>query len=180
MTYLTENPWPLALTFFACAIFFLWHALRTAQKQPKKFALACLILGLVPLIIDQLVETDREQVTTALNDLAAAVKNGDVEKTIGYLAGGDALGEATIARVKSEMGRITVSRLKIKDVRVTVGGDTANNEFRANGSLDYGQDMRGQPFATKWILKWNRVAGKWKVAGITRVDPVSGEALETL
>ena len=117
MTYLTENPLPLAVTFFLLAAFFAWNAMRTGNKRTWQIAGAFAVLGVIPIVIDQLVETDREQVTTNLQDLAEAVVAGDVRRTLNFFEGGENV------QIESQMKRVNVHEgLRIKQVKVDVDG----------------------------------------------------------
>jgi len=86
MTWLSENPWPLAGTCLILAMIFL-VALRITQ-QGKFLIRALAALGAAGLIL--LVEwfwvTDRERIANVIYDMADAVKTGDIARFEAHLA----------------------------------------------------------------------------------------------
>ena len=176
MTYLTENPWPLAIAFLLGAAFCAWNASRTQTGIAWKLCGVCLLLAVLPFVTDQLVETDREQVTEHLVELAEAVRSNNTSKVLGFVKGMDGDAHQT---VEEGMKRVNIRSLRIKDVRIDASSGEGTSDFRANGSVDVTGIVSDKHVATRWVLDWSRLGDEWKVTKITRLDPLKGEPMGT-
>lgn len=174
MTYLTETPWPISIAMFSIAVFFGWNAMRTSQKQAWRVAQICAGLAVVPLITDFLIETDREQVTASLTSLRNAVRQNDVQATIGFIKD-----EGLRTTVERQMRRIDVQSLRLKAIQIKADGTSAVSDFRANGSASLKGMSGGRHVATRWVLDWRKTGNEWKITGITQINPVTGEPQAT-
>lgn len=172
MTYLTENPWPITISLLVIAAFFAWNAMRTLQKKAWRVAQVCVGLALIPLAIDFLVETPREQVTSTLESLADAVRKNDAEKTLSFLGL-----EGVRQNVRAEMQRFEVQSLRLKTVRIKATETTATSDFRANGSVALTEAGGSRHVATRWVLEWTKEGDNWKIGRVRYVNPVTGEVI---
>lgn len=144
--------------------------MRTGNRKTWRIASALAVLGVVPIVIDQLVETDREQVTARLEGLAEAVVANDARRALSFFEGGEHLD------VENGMNRVHVHEgLRIKQVKVDVNDSSADCDFRANGMVDVQGIASNRHVATRWKLTWEKKSDDWKITRVTRLNPVTGE-----
>jgi hypothetical protein len=112
--------------------------------------------------------------------MAAAFEARDAQGLLSHISAREA---SLQALVSGAFKLIThVEGLHITDVSVDVlaAGSRARSHLRANGrftAAGYG-DIGHQP--TRWELTWQKEAGDWKLIKVTRLNPISGEAIESL
>ncbi len=180
MSYLTENPWPLAIVFFLAAGFFAWNAMRSGQKKIWRLAGVCAGLAVLPFVIDAIVETDNEQITESLEELAQGLIDNDVEKCLSFVAGAENASDAVRQAIEQGLQKIDVHDLRIKNVRIKSTGTEATCDFRANGTVDVRDVANNQHAATRWVLTWQKTGETWKVSQAKRLNPVTGDTIETM
>lgn len=180
MTYLTEDPWPLAIMFAVAAGFFAWNGLRTGLKKYHRTAGICIGLMLIPIVIDALVHTDPEQISESIDDLAQAVIDDDAEHAISFVDDADKLSNQTRQTIQRGLDMVDVrENLRIKAMQIRVSGDTATSDFRANGTVDVRDVTSGRHVASRWLLNWRKSDEGWKITKVTRLDPVNGDPMGT-
>jgi len=179
MTYLTENPWPLTIALLAIAAFLASNAMKTHQKKLWRVVHVCLALAAVPVLVDFLVETPREQVTGELESLADAVRQNDIQQTLSFVGAMNADNADVRNLIEQGMPRIDVQSLRLKTVRISAADSKATSDFRANGSVGLTRMGGSRHVATRWVLNWRKTGDDWKITAINRLDPISGDVINT-
>lgn len=180
MRYLTEDPWPLTVTLIVFTAFFAWNAARSGNKKVWQLAAVFIVLAIVPLVVDQLVETDREVITSSLHELADAVVDSDLTRALSFLEAGDMLSGSAREVVERGLDQIDVHEgLRIKGIVIKVDGTEATSDFRANGTVDVKNVASDQHAVSRWLLAWKKSGGDWKVTKITRLNPLTGDTMGT-
>ena len=178
MTYLTENPWPLALTFAFVALFLAFFAMRSGESKFWKIAAAFVALAVIPFVTDQLIQTDREVVMDELLRLRDTVVSGNATATLELVDGKDALPGSAAETIRQGMSIVKVHEgLRIKSVQVETNGTEATSDFRANGTVDVKGVASNRHAATRWRLKWVKRAAGWKIKVVERLNPLTGEVM---
>ncbi len=85
MTWLSENPWPLAGTFGVVALACLIALRITQQGKYLVWAGGALGLALLVIVIEQLWVTDAERVEAVVYDLGRAVRRSDADAVLAHL-----------------------------------------------------------------------------------------------
>jgi len=85
MTWLFEEPLYIVATGLLLAAGCGWFWLQTGKRMLLQISLGCLLLTAVSVIIEQVVETDREQVSQTLHELAAAVESNDLSAVLAFI-----------------------------------------------------------------------------------------------
>ncbi|WP_169977749.1 hypothetical protein [Tautonia rosea] len=126
MTWLSEDPWPLAGLFALLAVAFLIR-LRFSQ-QGKHLAWAAGALGLAGmlLVIEQLWVTDRERIEMAVYDMADAVKASDFERFESHLAPEfeKQVGMLTKALLRGTLANVEFEFVRIAQLQIQAGRAT--------------------------------------------------------
>lgn len=179
MTYLTENPWPLAILLAIVAMFFGWLALRSGQEKHRKIAIIIALLAVVPFITDQLITTDREAITRTLFELRDAVVSGNAQAALAFVDGGENIPGSTAEQVQRGMDLVNVhDDMRLKSIQVEASGGKATAEFRANGTIDVKNVATERYAPTRWRLTWVKRADDWKITVVERLDPLKGEVID--
>lgn len=126
LTWLSEDPWPLAGTFALIAVLLLIRA-RFSQ-QGKHLAWAGVALGLAGLVVlvEQLWVTDRERIEMAVYDMADAVKASDFERLESHLAPEfeQEVGTITRALLRGTLMNMEFEFVRIAQLEVQAGQAT--------------------------------------------------------
>jgi hypothetical protein len=85
VTWLSENPWPLAGTFGVVALVCLIALRITQQGKFLVWAGGALGLALLVIVIEQLWVTDAERVEAVVYDLGRAVRRSDADAVLAHL-----------------------------------------------------------------------------------------------
>ena len=178
--WFTELAWPpmviLSMLMVVCG--WMW-----SQRRRTSLLIATIISGAGiagTWLIDELVVTDREQVTASVLTLADDVRRLDLNSTLRFISPRE-----DDLKHQVELGFNLISEIEyltITDVSVDVFGEggRARSHFRANGRIHvkgHG-DIGHQP--TRWELTWQKEGSDWKVVDIERLNPITGETIATL
>lgn len=172
-----ETPWPGIILCGGVALLCL---LAYGSSQRRKFLTGVLIaVAVAPLFVlwDELVQTESEQIEAAIVTMADDFRHSNTDAVLVWFHPQDAKLQA-IVRTASELVTVT-SDVRITSVVVTLsdGEQQATSDFRANAEFD----VRGiggvgrQP--TRWLLTWRKFDGQWRIVGIERRNPLTGEPM---
>lgn len=173
--WFTEAAWPPIILCLALAA--IAAGLWNAQRKGWMLALAGVLVAACPVIwvVERQIVTPAEEIELAVHDLAAAVRDGDVDTTVSYLS---PQLPALQAAVRSAMAIADIGDdLRITDlsVRMTSADTRAISHFRANATIRAHAMQHEAHHPTRWELTWQRQEGNWKVVAIERLDPINGE-----
>lgn len=181
-TFLFEQPWLQAVIGGAAMLIVLagfWWALREGRSS-RGWAIATVAVALLigaGQFAQWAVVTDREQIRTQLDRVAAALEQGDVKSIL------DVTDEALIAqgRTRQQFERYldgTLSSMKIRTPNIhrleivfpsaTVAYVTVSGMATIESS-GYSGIVSGS-----WKMEFNRTGGVWK---IVTVEPVEGDRI---
>jgi hypothetical protein len=156
--------------------YFFWTQTRFKWILHLMAVLALLTIGLV--IIAQLVHTDKEQVVTTLDEIAAVVEANDVPGAMAYFAQ-DANTQAIRDRAEAEMPNYHFSRCrisKIKSFKVIEGEGLKKAEITLDVVAEvsapslYNSKMNGIREMTLMMQK--QPGGEWKLLDYSHRSPV--------
>lgn len=96
MTWLSEDPWPLGVTFGAVALGFL-IALKVSQQG--KYLVAAIVAGLLALgvvLVERAWVTDNERIEAVIQELGRAVVRSDADAALALMTPDVTLAQASI------------------------------------------------------------------------------------
>lgn len=135
MTWLSENPWPLAGTFAVLAVLCL-ILLKTSQQG--KYLLYAAILAVLSLsvgIIERIWVTDAERVEAVIYQLTDAVRRSDADATLGLLTADVSLTQTSLTiggRRQTALGKAVRGRLdggEANPARVVISNAVRDAKF---------------------------------------------------
>lgn len=172
-----ETPWPTVAVLLVVAVAFgvAWNANRRGW-----FAIAavlCLLLVPAVIVAERLIVTPAEQVEVRLFSLRDAVAADDSAAVLAFFSP-TAVQERAGVELAMRVGRMAPDT-RITDLTAsTSAADTlAETVFRANGTAEGKLVGASQHIATRWRLAWRREAGEWKIYGLNRLHPLTGERI---
>lgn len=175
--WFTENPWPpiFILGAAACVFVGIWWTQRRGAWLIG--ALACLVGSIVIYSVEKSIVTERERLEQHIVELTTAFRKGDQDKTLAFFSPQAPLLKTLV------LGAIKMVEvdddLAIKDVAVTVYNEAsqADTHFRANGTISVlSGNYRGHT-PSRWLLRWQKEAGEWKIVEVHRLDTLKDEEL---
>lgn len=196
MSWLSENPWPLAGTLGLLAIIFLIALKTTQQGRYLLWALMALGLCLAVILVERFWVTDRERIEAVVRDLGRAVKRSDADAVLAYMTpdvsliqrgetiSGPGVGRVVEEITGSEPGALNPSRaiirstvsstrfefLSISRLKAHAGQQTRMGQanFRVHAAGSYGSINFSTPASgTDWSLGFREVDGRWMIENIT-------------
>ena len=149
---------------------------RWVLRRGRRNALALLVpiaVGLGLLGLERAVQTDREKIIAATEEIASAVSAGNVADVLeDRLSRSDdfhaAVGPVPIERDDIiELARTRLRRAKVKEIRiqrpeVTTEGDRA--KMNVATIIFHGENLRD---ALIWDLTWVREDGRWRILKVS-------------
>lgn len=169
MTWLTENPLPIAVAGVLLAALAA-IAFSARRNLGSLVALAGVVAAtLLLLAVERLVVTDREQVETTLSDLMAAVEANDVPAALAFIdpAAADmrADAEALMPTVRVDKARATGVEVELHE---QANPPTATSRFRGillglHSRLGMQVAYVNQQVDVQWIKR----DGRWLADGYT-------------
>lgn len=174
----TESPWLLTVPLACLAVILASRAANRSSLRGAMLAGATAMLAGIPILIDWLVVTDREQVAANVEGVVRAFEAGDADRTLAYFDEA-AVGERAMATIALRL--VTVEDpLSLKDISVAPLDERAiEATFRVNGTvLVRGSSVGHQ--ATMWSTIWQKSGDQWRIARVQQRDPLTGEPLNQL
>lgn len=159
----------VALVFTEIAVAAVWWELRGRW--------AAVLLTVPPILaggvflVERAVVTDREQIVTASEAIAAAVESGELESILPHLhedfrarLGGRTLTRPMVeAALRSRLVRYEIRSVALHRLEVEIDGDRAR--MGVNTILRYGSEG-SQRYALIWDLRWKRVGERWLILDV--------------
>lgn len=174
MTWLVEEPVYIAILGIITIAFLVFAWMQTGYRWMMHATLAVVALTIGLLLLENLVETDKEQVEAELHRIARDVETNDLDKILPHVYSG---APETLAEARAEFPRYTVSDVNIKrnlEIEIIEGESPPKAEVsfsvtvhvrdRRSGGTDYGTIPR---FVRATLRK---EAGRWKVAAYRHED----------
>lgn len=176
MHWVTENPWPLVVLLCGAAVCAL-----ILMGQHRWLAGILLFAGAGGVWwADILVVTPAEEVEVALQRMLDAFIDEDLT-TIRSLISENSPDLVQTAEAGLDLVTLGPSfHLKNLQVETSGGGLTATASLRANGSAMLKRGSMQTHVATRWRTTWKREGGSWKLSGVIRLDPVTGQPVDPL
>jgi hypothetical protein len=169
MTWLTENPLPIAVAGVLLAAFAA-IAVSARRNLGSLVALAGVVaVTLLLLAMERLVVTDREHVEAALGDLMAAVEANDVPGALAWI---DPAAATMRADAQALMPSVKIGKARATSVEVELNEQanppTATSRFR--GLLQGLHPQSGTPinYVNQQVdVAWVKRNGRWLADGYT-------------
>jgi hypothetical protein len=181
--WFTETPWPPAIILLVAAV--LCGVAWNRNRKPLYFALAAVCLVAIPLVfvIEQAIVTPGEEVELQIAALREAVVADDLERTLSFFSKSAVLERTlvtsgmSIVRVNPDVHVTDVSVQTMAENTQAVSHLRANGTFVGRGAASIGGERH---FPTRWRVSWRKEAGEWKIYGLERLDPITGERIGIL
>lgn len=176
MSWITENPWPLIMILSGVAVVLL----ILGESRTRSFAAAFVLLSVGLYFLEAWIVTPAEHVEGRLESLL------DQFKTENLSAIGEHIDDGSPKlREVAEQGLKLVMLDKgfhLQDLKITVAGDgqSADAELRANGTMTVRQASTPYHASTRWKTRWLLRGDAWKLSGVERLNPVTGEEIGIL
>jgi len=176
--WVIEEPLPavLVLATAACGCLALWSSAR----KRALVVTAVLLIALCPavFVVDQLVVTDGERLVDSIYDLADAFRMRKLRETLSHFSPNAAKERSQITWAVNNVEVDPDLRLTDFQTKVFANGTRATSHFRANGTFHVmGFDGR---HPSRWLLTWQKEAGRWQIIQVERLNVVNGERIGTL
>jgi hypothetical protein len=175
--WFTETPWPPILIGSVLAVLLVaaWQATGRASHLIGVAALAVLSGGVY--LAERWIVTPAEEIEAAVYGLATSFQQRNLEACLDHISASAPLDRGLVA---GAMNLVEVEDdLRITDLSVDMKAENSRgiSHFRANATVSvkgFGNQGR-QP--TRWLLTWQREAGRWRVIRIQRLNTITGEPI---
>ena len=166
--FLLEDTIPLLIVVVLTVVVLgiVWSQYRTPRMR-SVFVVGT-VIGVLLLLLNRLVETDREAIELAVRRLGVAVEANDLAAIAAgiddaYAAEGFDK-ETLLPLIEISLGRIDVEAARLSKFEIEVAGDQAVVEFQAFCRLR----SRGfeQPVLSRWALDMTRSEDGWRTTAI--------------
>ncbi len=175
MTWILEEPIYILILGILTLAFLGFALMQTGYRGifHAMLGVAALTVGL--LILERMVETDKEQIESTLQTIARDVEANDLDAIYGHIYSG---APGILARAKREFPRYTFRHVKIKD-NVEVVFENDHQPRKAVVTFNVVVDVRQGAFHHPHVPRFVRVTllleeGHWRVAEYSHADPING------
>lgn len=189
--WFTETPWPptIGLCVVGVLLFLGWMSQRKVAFLVG--VVLCLALCGIVFVVEQQIVTERERVEQRLLDFAADFQRDSMQQGLANLLvrGQEPASLRYISATADGTRRMAESALnfvdlpepvRISDVRTTMSNNDSRavTQFRASATVRAGGHTDGVHQPTRWELTWQREREDWKILRATRLNFMTGEALQ--
>ena len=189
--WFTETPWPpiIGLCVVGVLLFLGWMSQRKAMFLAG--VALCLALCGIVFVVEQQIVTEREHVEQTLLDFAVAFQQDSMRQgLVNLVVPGPEPTSLSFISASAEMTRRMAEAalnyvdlpeaVRISDVRTTMSNNDSRavTQFRASATVRAGGNSDGVHYPTRWELTWQREKGDWKILRATRLNFMTGEALQ--
>lgn len=189
--WFTETPWPpiVGLCVVGVLLFLGWMSQRKTAFLVG--VVLCLALCGIVFVVEQQIVTERERVEQTLLDFAAAFQRDSMQQglvnlvipgqkpaSLSYIS---AAADGTQRMAEAALNFVDLPEpVRISDVRTTMSNNHSRAviQFRASATVRAGGYTDGIHQPTRWELTWHREKGDWKILRATRLNFLTGEALQ--
>ncbi len=189
--WFTETPWPpiIGLCVVGVLLFLGWMSQRKAMFLAG--VALCLALCGIVFVVEQQIVTERERVEQRLLDFAVAFQRDSMQQglvnllirgpepaSLSYIS---ASADGTRRMAEAALNYVDLPEaMRISDVRTTMSNNDSRavTQFRASATVRAGGNADGVHYPTRWELTWQREKGDWKILRVTRLNFMTGEALQ--
>lgn len=178
--WFTETPWPpiFILLVVCCFLVAAWQGSKRAIYLVWVVALLAACAGIY--FIEEVTVTESERVERNVHDLVHAFQRKDKQATINFFS--QQVPEYR-AILEKAMDIVDIKGdVDVKDVNVLVVSENtqAISHFRANATISIRGLLQDSHQPSRWELTWQKEAGEWKIVGVQRLNPVTGEKMGIL
>lgn len=170
MSYITDNPWPLLILLAGVAL----AAFLIGTPKGRTVGLISLVLACGLYFLEQTLISPGEEVEMEVATMLDNFKAQDIDAIAAQIcAPKDKL--VDIAKQGLDLVELSDS-FSLKSVQVTLDSETsATAMVRANGNVSLKKHGGGQHRVPNfWKTEWRQEGGAWKLAAVTRLNPVNG------
>lgn len=167
-----ESPWTLVFVaaMVAVGLFIAYTRQRRWQVLPGIFA--CVLAGAAAIAMDEVIETPREQVFQAIQDILDAFQNKQVDRLLGLIS--DQSPDLQ-ERAAGACEAVTVTNRRLTDVTIELLAQDARatTRFRVNANIQVPSMGINTREPTMWECRWQREGDGWKVFTVQQLDPIT-------
>jgi hypothetical protein len=176
MSWITENSWPLVLILGGIAAVLL----ILGESRMRTAALLCAAAAVGLHFLEIAIVTASEEVEMSLEEMLNGFKSADLQVIEDRIS---ATSPALKDTATKGLSLVSLSDdFHMKDVVITVESNqqAASVELRANGGMILKQSDTPVRAATRWNTRWVLETGRWKLAEVRRLNPVTGDEIGVL
>ena len=178
MTSLLTNPWPAVIGLgLTAAVLAVW-GVTGGRTKLLAAAAGCVLLAAAVFGTAFVIQTEAERVEATAADFVDALVVGDADAAVSFFTP-----DALLARGAIHAGLEMVdvhNDVRLTDWQTVVDGDEATCHFRANATFTLIGDGFETRHPTRWDTIWVKVGDDWRMAGVTRLNPINGEEMGML
>jgi len=169
ISLLFESPTTLfILAVLVCGTLLVMWRRTGSDGRRKAFVITSCVFALF-LVLQAVVETNREKIIHLIGDLAVAVERGDLDRIERAIDDEYRLNDVDRARVmpaiRAQLTQYTVERPRVFNFGVNVSGDKATAQFNASCDIRR-NDSYFANMPSQWKLQLVRRDGTWKIQSI--------------
>ena len=175
---LLENPFPAILIGGLITAILAGGWLRTGRNSLLVAMLVVIALTVAAVLIERFVETDREQITATLHEIARLVQQNDVDAAIDYAYSG---APHVRRQADTELRRYEFSLVDIKrNLTIEVDSGTDPPQARAEFNVVVVVTVRNKGLTDFNVPRFCEVTlykekdGRWRVGAYSHADPQRG------
>lgn len=168
-----ENPVGVYVVLGVAGVVLAGLWIKSRQSKYLKLLLIPAVLAGGTVLLDALVETDREALQRAAREIAADFQAGNIDVAVGYVAesytGFGDNRDALIARARSELKRLDIRTVNLTNFQVHIEGMNAEMAVTSTIHLQGGQEGT---YAFRWKLQWARLPEGWRIVHVAMPQQV--------
>jgi len=167
-----ENRIALFVLVVFVEFWLLWAWARWRTRRTGRLALGGLIVGVLLLVLQTLVVTDREEIIVVCQGISRTIEDGDVDGFGEYIAVEFAVGsidrDTLLASLTRILTQVRVEEPRLSGFDISVDGDQARADFQAGCRLVTSRFFEGR-MLSRWELTFLRFGDRWRVIAIQPV-----------
>ncbi len=163
MTWFTENPTPPVVLGTIIAAIFAVVLAKTGKREALWGIVITMLATIGIVMMNLLIVTPREEVTTALEEIRLLVEANDRPELLKRI---DPTAVQLRNQVNSDLAYLTVSSAKIKDLEVLVDDSGLKAKAKFLGSIDFKDGAGRLPythFVFNFVVQLKKTDGVWVV-----------------
>lgn len=177
--WFADTPWPpifIGLALIAILVV-AWNVTRRGAYL--MWALGLSVACVAVYFAEQQIVTEAERVEAAIHGVTTAFEQGDLDKTLSYIAPSETLMRTAVSLAITRYD--VKDDLRITDVQVEMRANEtlAVSKFRANATIESKADNYRAQHPSYWEVTWQKIEGDWKITDFQRLHVVSGKPIDT-
>ncbi len=173
MTTILENPYPL-LVLGVLVEAFLIALLYALQKKVLLIPIvAVLILTVGGVLLERFVVTQREEVESTIDQIAAALRANDTDAVLSHLS---STAHESRRRAEWALGRIQINGVNVSGLEITINSLTSPPSAKAAFSAvikfdDRKKEYPYRVYPSEFEIDFRKEGNRWLVTGHRELNP---------